>query len=55
MKNKVKLKPSVQDTNGKHLATDQEYTLVLDGRFYSVVEDKNNIQYYVNNKYIKKA
>ena len=54
LKNKVKLKTNSQDTSGKKLSSDHEYTLVLDGRFYSIIEDKNNIQYYINNKYIKK-
>ena len=55
MNHRIKLKQDAEDTSGKQMPIDQEYNLILIGRFYSIIEDKNNIQYYINNKYIEKS
>lgn len=55
MNHRIKLKQNAEDMSGKQMPIDQEYNLILIGRFYSVIEDKNNIQYYINNKYIEKS
>ena len=55
MNHRIKLKQNAEDTSGKQMPIDQEYNLILIGRFYSIIEDKNNIQYYINNKYIEKS
>ena len=55
MNRRIKLKQNAEDTSGKQMPIDQEYNLILIGRFYSIIEDKNNIQYYINNKYIEKS
>lgn len=31
------------------------YDLVLLGKFYSIIQDEDNQQYYVNNKYIQRS
>ncbi|WP_296879112.1 hypothetical protein [Thomasclavelia sp.] len=50
----IKLKEDAETIEGKKLSIDQQYWLILDGKFISVIEDKNHKQYYVNNKYIEK-
>lgn len=55
MNHRIKLKQNAEDTSGKQMPINQEYNLILIGRFYSIIKDKNNIQYYINNKYIERS
>lgn len=54
MLNKVRLIEGAQDTFGKPLSTDKTYYIVGVGKYYSILEDDDNKQYYVNVKYIEK-
>lgn len=51
----IKLKEHAETIDAKKLSVDQKYWLILDGKFISVIEDKNHKQYYINNKYIEKS
>lgn len=53
MNHKVKIKADSQDAEGKYLKNNT-YDLVLLGKFYSIIQDEDNQQYYINNKYIEK-
>lgn len=54
MNHKVKIKLNSQDAEGKCLKNNT-YDLVLLGKFYSIIQDEDNQQYYVNNKYIQRS
>lgn len=51
----IKLKEYAETIEGKKLLVNQKYWLILDGKFISVIEDKQHKQYYVNNKYIERS
>ena len=51
----IKLKEHAETIDAKRLSVDQEYWLILDGKFISVIEDRQHKQYYINNKYIEKS
>ncbi|WP_300630680.1 hypothetical protein [uncultured Thomasclavelia sp.] len=55
MNRRIKLKQNAEDTSGKQMPIDQKYWLILDGKFISVIEDRQHKQYYINNKYIEKS
>lgn len=50
--NKVKLFLDAQDIRGLPLSTKELYIIIATGFCYSVIEDENRQQYYINNKYI---
>lgn len=50
--NKVKLFLDAQDIRGLPLPTKELYIIIATGFCYSVIEDENRQQYYINNKYI---
>lgn len=50
--NKVKLLLDAQDIRGLPLPTKELYIIIATGFCYSVIEDENRQQYYINNKYI---
>lgn len=54
MLNKVRLIEGAQDTFGKPLSADKTYYIIGVGKYYSILEDDDNKQYYVNVKYIEK-
>lgn len=51
----IKLKEHAETIDAKRLSVDQEYWLILDGKFISVIEDRQHKQYYINNKYIERS
>ena len=50
--NKVKPFLGAQDIRGLPLSTKELYIIIATGFCYSVIEDQNSQQYYINNKYI---